>query len=887
MRPVAGATDSAIWFFGGDGATEGPPPEELLGGKGAGLVRMSRLGLPVPPGFIITTEAARALREDGAPPPELERAIDAALDGLQAASGRRLGDAQRPLLLAVRSGAAQSMPGMMETLLDVGINPATAAAMAGDDETDGRFAWDCLRRFAQGYGQAVRGLPAHLFDEEWETWCERAGGDDAALSADDLRDMALRYLELIHRETGRPLPSDPRRQLKEAIIAVARSWESEKARAWRALHDVADDVGTAVIVQAMVFGNRDAASASGVAFSRDPSTGQQVMFGEYLPAAQGIDVVEGLRTPLPISEAMRRASGLDVTPLERLMPDAFAELRAHLRQVEAHHQAVQEVEFAIERGRLWLLQTRDARLSAAATVRVLRDMAAEGLIGRRDAIARLDPVTLERLLHARVDEERAAPPIARGLPASPGAVCGQAAFSVGEALRLKVLERDVVLIRPETSPDDVRGIHAARGVLTSRGGMTSHAAVIARGLNMPCVTAADIAIDEDRGEMTASGVTIRRGDWITIDGASGRVYAGRAPLRPVNIDAPLATLLGWADEVRRLRVRANADTAGDIAAARDLKAEGVGLLRIEWMFLDDDGAALMQRMILAADADERQSAAARLRRLIAGQLEGVLRAGAARPLTLRLLDLPLAAFLPADARSEERCAAALGVTVAALHERLERLQVESLRLGLRGARLYLDQPWVLQTQLAAIFDALAAVADHGPPPELEILVPMVMGGREFAQLRGRIDATATRMLPDALRDSLPVGAMIELPRAAIRAAAIAAHADFLSFGTNDLTRAALGLRREEAAEIAGLYVENALMNGDPFMTLDEHGVGALMRYACGTARRARPDIVLAVCGDHAADPASIAAFAAMDMDYISCAPPRLPVARLAAARAAV
>ena len=884
-------TAKYVYRFG-DGEAEGNAQmRELLGGKGANLAEMSRLGLPVPPGFTITTEVCAWFNAHGGAFPEgLEAQVEEALAEVGEKVGAVFGDPERPLLVSVRSGARVSMPGMMDTVLNLGLNDETVqglAAQSGDE----RFAWDSYRRFIQMYGDVVLGIEHHLFEDILQDYKESRGLElDTELSAEDWRQIVAAYKGLVEEELGEPFPQDVKAQLWGAIRAVFNSWNSPRAITYRQLHEIPDDWGTAVNVQSMVFGNMGDDSATGVAFTRNPSTGEKEIYGEFLPNAQGEDVVAGIRTPWPLTEAARRASGMDTPSLETLMPEAFAELVRIFDLLERHYRDMQDVEFTIQHGKLWILQTRSGKRTARAALKIAVDMANEGLITREEAVLRIDPRALDQLLHPTIDEKAERDVLTRGLPASPGAAAGEIVFDSDTAEKRAALGHDVILVRTETSPEDIHGMHAARGILTARGGMTSHAAVVARGMGKPCVSGAgELFIDAANGVMRVGGVELKEGDWITIDGASGEVIRGRVPMVEPELSGDFATLMEWADAFRRMRVRTNADTPQDAETARRFGAEGIGLCRTEHMFFEPGRIVVVREMILAEDEAARRRALDHLLPVQRKDFIGIFRVMAGLPVTIRLLDPPLHEFLPHGEKEIAEVAEIMGVEPERIRRRVEELSEFNPMLGHRGVRLAITYPEIYEMQVRAILEAAVEVKrETGAAPQVEIMVPLVLSRRELEIVAARIEAVAEQVMTEAgERIDYLVGTMIELPRAALRAEEIAGIARFFSFGTNDLTQTTLGISRDDAARFMGEYLKRGIFEVDPFATIDREGVGELVRIGCERGRRARADLKLGVCGEHGGDPASIDFFEETGLDYVSCSPYRVPIARLAAAQAAL
>ena len=879
------------WVYSfGNGRAEGEASmKNLLGGKGANLAEMSNLGLPVPPGFTITTEVCtHVATKDGAYPDDLRPAVAAALSSVGKLAGGTFGDPARPLLVSVRSGARASMPGMMDTVLNLGLNTETTEGLA-KLTGDARFAYDSYRRFIQMYSNVVLGVEHALFEEILDTQKEDKGVElDTDLDAGDLKRIASLYQAAVQKELGKPFPEDVDQQLWGAIGAVFGSWQSARAKTYRRLHNIPEDWGTAVNVQAMVFGNRGKTSATGVAFTRDPATGERLLYGEFLINAQGEDVVAGIRTPQPISKLVRERQGGKKPSMEEAMPDTFSELRAIGEKLEAHYRDMQDVEFTVQEGKLFMLQTRAGKRTAEAALKVAVDMVSEGLIDRNEAVARIEPMALDQLLHPTLDPSAPKEQIAVGLGASPGAATGEAAFTADEAEKLASDGRDVILVRTETSPEDIHGMHAARGILTARGGMTSHAAVVARGMGRPCVSGAGmLKIDALKGVMTAGGATITRGDIITIDGTSGQVFKGKVRMRQPEMTGDFATLMGWADSIRTLKVRTNADTPADAAAARRFGAEGIGLCRTEHMFFEPDRILAVRQMILADAKPERDAALAKLLPMQRGDFEKIFRAMEGLPVTIRLLDPPLHEFLPHKEEEIAEVARAAGSTPGKLRARLIALHESNPMLGHRGCRLGVTYPEIYEMQSRAILEAALDVEKGGGKPvALEIMVPLVGFRAEFDMLKDRIVAVAAAVKGERGKSpSFLIGTMIELPRAALRAGEIAQSAEFFSFGTNDLTQTTLGVSRDDAGTFLSEYLARGLIPRDPFISIDVDGVGELVRIAAERGRATRKDIKLGICGEHGGDPDSIRFCHDSGLDYVSCSPFRVPIARLAAAQA--
>jgi pyruvate, orthophosphate dikinase len=880
-----------VYRFGG-GVTDGEAGNKaLLGGKGANLAEMASIGLPVPPGFTISTEMCAVYYAEGEDFPNSLRAeVADGLAHIEATCGKRFGDSADPLLVSVRSGARVSMPGMMDTVLNLGLNDSTVAGLAAVSG-DPRFAWDSYRRFIQMYSNVVLGLDHGLFEEALEIAKEDKGVHlDTELEAGEWQRLTARYKELVEEEHGRPFPQDVHDQLWGAVGAVFGSWQSDRAKTYRRLHSIPGDWGTAVNVQAMVFGNMGETSATGVAFTRNPSTGERAWYGEYLINAQGEDVVAGIRTPQYLTKAAREAAGAKAPSMEESMPEVFAELARVFDLLERHYREMQDIEFTVERGRLFMLQTRTGKRTAKAALRIAVDMAGEGLITEEQAVLRIDPAALDQLLHPTLDPAATRDVIARGLPASPGAASGKAVFDADSAEKRAAAGEKVILVRVETSPEDIHGMHAAQGILTARGGMTSHAAVVARGMGRPCVSGAgSISIDYKARKMRAGSREIGEGEIITVDGSTGEVMAGAVATVQPELVGDFGTLMVWADRARRLGVRANAETPNDCRTAREFGAEGIGLCRTEHMFFDEARIAAVREMILAGDEAGRRAALDRLLPAQRGDFEEIFRIMAGLPVTIRLLDPPLHEFLPHAEEEFAVVAQASGATVETLRRRAGELAESNPMLGHRGCRLGITYPEIYEMQARAIFEAAVAVAkESGSAPVPEVMVPLVATRAELRIIRELVDRTASAVFGEQGESvDYLVGTMIELPRAALRAGEIAGEAQFFSFGTNDLTQTALGLSRDDAGRFLGVYVEKGIFARDPFVTLDEEGVGELIALAVDRGKAARPDLKLGICGEHGGDPASIAFCERAGLDYVSASPYRVPIARLAAAQAAL
>ena len=881
------------WVYSfGDRAAEGRAGDrDLLGGKGANLAEMCSLGLPVPPGFTVTTQVCNWYYANNRTYPDSLRAdVEAALEKVGLATGRRFGDPARLLLVSVRSGARASMPGMMDTVLNLGLNDVTVEALARDSG-DARFAFDSYRRFIQMYSDVVLGVDHDLFEEILEEEKARLGHElDTELSADSWREVIGLYKAKVEEELGKPFPQDPHEQLWGAIGAVFSSWMNARAITYRRLHDIPESWGTAVNVQAMVFGNMGATSATGVAFTRNPSTGEKQLYGEFLVNAQGEDVVAGIRTPQNITEAARIDAGSDKPSLQKIMPEAFASFVAICDRLEKHYRDMQDLEFTIERGKLWMLQTRSGKRTAKAALRMAVDMAAEGLITESEAVARIDPASLDQLLHPTIDPKAARNVIAVGLPASPGAATGEIVFSSDEAESMRQLGRKAILVRIETSPEDIHGMHAAEGILTTRGGMTSHAAVVARGMGKPCVSGAGaLRVDYRAGTLMVMGKTFVKGDVITIDGGTGQVLDGAVAMLQPELSGDFAAIMEWADGARRMKVRTNAETPADARMARSFGAEGIGLCRTEHMFFEGVRILAMREMILADTEQERRIALAKLLPMQRSDFLELFEIMAGLPVTIRLLDPPLHEFLPKTEEEIADVAAAMDVRPEKLRQRTEALHEFNPMLGNRGCRLAISYPEIAEMQARAIFEAaVEAGRKTGSPVVPEVMVPLVGLKKELDFVKARIDSVAKSVMRETgtTIDYL-VGTMIELPRAAIRAHVIAESAEFFSFGTNDLTQTTFGISRDDAAPFLETYRQKGIIDQDPFVSLDIDGVGELVRMAVEKGRKTRPDIKLGICGEHGGDPASIRFCEEVGLDYVSCSPYRVPIAKLAAAQSAI
>ena len=880
-----------VYTFG-DGQAEGRASDwEILGGKGANLAEMSSLGLPVPPGLTIVSDACNTYYKNGRRIEDsLKAQVRAGISGIEAITGRHFGSVSQPLLLSVRSGARVSMPGMMDTVLNLGLNDETVQAL-GHDAGDARFAWDSYRRFIQMYADVVMGLGNDAFEEILEDEKAKLGHEfDTELSASEWQHIVFLYKRLIEEELEQEFPQDPEVQLWGAVGAVFSSWMSARAVTYRHLHNIPEALGTAVNIQAMVFGNLGNASATGVAFTRNPSTGEKALYGEFLVNAQGEDVVAGIRTPQSITEEGRISSGSEKPSMEKLMPEAFRELCRICTELEIHYRDMQDIEFTIERGKLWMLQTRSGKRSTRAAMKIAVDMVDEGVITEEEAVLRIEPSSLDQLLHPTIDPRVTRQVIGTGLPASPGAATGAIVFTAEEAVEAEAEGRKVILLRVETSPEDIHGMHAAEGILTTRGGMTSHAAVVARGMGIPCVVGAGtMRIDVRNERLLGIGVTLKKGDIITIDGSAGQVLKGEVPMIQPELSGDFGRIMGWADRARRMTVRTNADTPADALAARSFGAEGIGLCRTEHMFFEGERIHVMREMILAEDEKGRRLALDKLLPMQRLDFTGLFTVMHGLPVTIRLLDPPLHEFLPKTDDEVAEVAFAMGMEPSALRQRVDALHEFNPMLGHRGCRLAISYPEIVEMQARAIFEAaVAAAQETGAPVVPEIMVPLVGLRAELDYVKAHIDAVAGHVMTEAgMKIDYLVGTMIELPRAALRAHDIAEAAEFFSFGTNDLTQTTFGISRDDASAFIPTYQRKGIIEHDPFISLDFDGVGELISIAAERGRRTRNDMKLGICGEHGGDPASIRFCEKIGLDYVSCSPFRVPIARLAAAQAVI
>ena len=880
-----------VYNFGGGSAQGDTSMKNLLGGKGANLAEMASLGLPVPPGFTLTTEVCTYYYDNGEQyPSDMNAQIATGLGEIEKLTGKKFGDASNPLLVSVRSGARASMPGMMDTVLNLGLNDETAEGLA-KLSGDRRFALDSYRRFITMYSDVVLGVHHHTYEDILERHKDNEGYMlDTEMTADDWAAVIEKFKAATKKALGRDFPQDPQDQLQGAVDAVFGSWMNDRAVVYRRLNDIPAAWGTAVNVQAMVFGNMGETSATGVAFTRDPSTGENAYYGEFLINAQGEDVVAGIRTPQTLTKVAREEMGDDAPSMEEALPKVYAELAETFVKLEGHYRDMQDIEFTVEQGQLWMLQTRTGKRTARAALKIAVDMAEAGQITRDEALMRVDPLSLDQLLHPTLDADAPRDLVAMGLPASPGAAIGEVVFSSDEAEALKKSGRKVILVRTETSPEDIQGMHAAEAIVTARGGMTSHAAVVARGMGTPCVSGAgQIRIDYDAQEFSVAGRIVNKGDIVTVDGATGQVFAGAVDMVQPELSGDFAKVMAWADAARTLGIRANAETPLDVQTAKDFGAEGIGLCRTEHMFFEADRLGYFREMILAKDLDGRTAALAKILPVQREDFAGLFRIMEDRPCTIRLLDPPLHEFLPHNEADILTVAENIGVPAKELMARARELSESNPMLGHRGCRLGISYPEIYEMQARAIFEAQIAVSKESGPngnrvtPVAEIMIPLVSSDKELEILKNHIDAVAA----DVGALAYTVGTMIELPRAALQAGKIANHAAFFSFGTNDLTQTTFGLSRDDAGRFLPDYVAQGIMEKDPFVTLDQDGVGDLIRIAAERGRDTRADIKMGICGEHGGDPASITFCHNTGLDYVSCSPYRVPIARLSAAQAAI
>ena len=883
----------AKWVYSfGDGKAEGRADmRNLLGGKGANLAEMSSLGLPVPPGFTISTEVCTYFYDNKKTyPPELKDELEKALVEVEKVVGIKFGDAANPLLVSVRSGARASMPGMMDTVLNLGLNDKTVLGLA-KSSGDERFAWDSYRRFIQMYSNVVLDVGHHYFEEALEIKKEDLGVSmDTDLKADDWRAIVADYKKLVEKRTGKPFPQEPREQLWGAVGAVFDSWMNQRAITYRRLHAIPESWGTAVNVQAMVFGNMGEDCATGVAFTRDPSTGTNLFYGEYLVNAQGEDVVAGIRTPQHLTVQGKLAQKSDAPAMEEVMPEVFKQLDSVRQRLEQHYHDMQDIEFTVQRGKLYMLQTRNGKRTAKAALKIAVDMVHEGLIDKREAVARIVPASLDQLLHPTLDPKAPRKVIAKGLPASPGAASGKVVFTADDAEKQARAGEKVILVRRETSPEDIHGMHAAEGILTSTGGMTSHAAVVARGMGKPCVAGAgDVRIDAKARTLSVRGTVVKTGDTLTLDGSTGEIILGVVPTVQPELSGDFSQLMEWADEFRKLGIRTNAETPTDAAQARKFGAEGIGLCRTEHMFFEGDRIVAVRQMILADDEKSRRAALAKIQPMQRQDFVELFEIMAGLPVTIRLLDPPLHEFLPKTAAEMEVVARDLGVDAKEIEERANKLHEFNPMLGHRGVRLGISYPEIYEMQARAIFEAVAEVQKKAGKTVIpEIMIPLVATKKELDLMKVVIDQVAEEVSSSSGEKlEYLVGTMIELPRAALRAGDIAETAEFFSFGTNDLTQTTFGLSRDDSASFLEKYQQRGIFEHDPFASLDIEGVGELIEIATVRGRKVRNSLKLGICGEHGGDPASVFFCHKAGLDYVSCSPYRVPIARLAAAQAAL
>ena len=880
-----------VYGFGAESSDGSAEMRNLLGGKGANLAEMSNLGLPVPPGFTITTALCTHYYDnDETYPADLNDQVEAALAAVEAEVGTKFGDAENPLLVSVRSGARASMPGMMDTVLNLGLNDTTVEGLA-TKSGDARFAFDSYRRFIQMYSDVVLGVDHYLFEEVLEQHKSDSGLIlDTDLEADDWQSLVVAFKGIVEEELGKPFPQDPREQLWGAIGAVFGSWMNQRAITYRRLQGIPAEWGTAVNVQAMVFGNMGDDCATGVAFTRDPSTGENIFYGEYLVNAQGEDVVAGIRTPQHLTLVGKEHNGSDLPAMEEVMPVVFKQLAEVRETLEAHYKDMQDIEFTVQQDKLYMLQTRSGKRTAAAAIRIAVEMVKEGLITESDAVMRVEAGQLDQLLHPRLDPDAARNVLSRGLPASPGAASGKIVLSSDLAEDMAQRGEDVILVRIETSPEDIHGMHAAKGILTTRGGMTSHAAVVARGMGRPCVAGAgDISVDYETGEVRMGGRTLKSGEMITIDGATGEVIDGEVPTIEPEMSGDFETLMSWADSIRRLKIRTNAETPIDARTAREFGAEGIGLCRTEHMFFDPERIVAVRRMILAEDVVGRREALAELLPFQRQDFVELFQIMGELPVTIRLLDPPLHEFLPKSEEEIAEVARLAGRDPKAMTDRAIQLHEANPMLGHRGCRLGITYPEIYEMQARAIFEAaLVVLKEDGAKVLPEIMIPLAATKRELDILKEKIDQVAETVFADAgARIEYQVGTMIELPRAALRAHELAETAEFFSFGTNDLTQTTFGISRDDAGGFLSDYERQGIVDVDPFVSIDVDGVGELVLIAVERGRQTNADIKLGICGEHGGDPASIRFCENAGLDYVSCSPYRVPIARLAAAQATV
>ncbi len=879
-----------VYFFGADQTEGNAKMKNLLGGKGANLAEMANLGIPVPPGFTITTEVCTYFYKNNKTfPSELESQVNEALHKIEKLLNKKFGDNENPLLFSVRSGARVSMPGMMDTVLNLGLTDETVKGLIKQSNNK-RFAFDSYRRFIQMFGNVVMGIPGEKLEKPLEEMKEKRGVKlDTELTAEDLEELVDTLKKEFKNLTGKDFPQDPYKQLWAAIGAVFGSWNNPRAITYRKLNNIPDDWGTAVNVQSMVFGNLGEDCATGVAFTRDPATGEKKFFGEFLPNAQGEDVVAGIRTPYPLNEASKNDENKNLPTLEELMPECYKELVEIYQKLEKHYRDMQDIEFTIERKKLWMLQTRNGKRTPKAAIKIAVDMVKEGLITKEEAIMRVEPKQLDFLLHPMIDPKAEKKIIARGLPASPGAAVGKIVFNSEEAEKLKEKGEKVILVRIETSPEDIHGMNAAEGVLTARGGMTSHAAVVARGMGKCCVVGCGaLLIDYEKEQMNVNGKIFKKGDWLTIDGNTGEVIEGKIPTIHPEFTGEFGEFMKWVDEIRTLGVRTNADTPKDAEVARKFGAEGIGLCRTEHMFFEGDRIIAVREMILAESKEDREKALAKIKPYQKEDFIGIFKAMDGLPVTIRLLDPPLHEFLPKNLEEMEEVAKDLGVEVEKIKELSEKLHEFNPMLGHRGCRLGITFPEIYEMQVYAIMEAACEVTKEGIKAIPEIMIPLVGHYNELKILREITENICEKVMNDYnTKIEYKIGTMIELPRAALTADEIAEYAEFFSFGTNDLTQTTFGFSRDDSGKFLKEYVEKKILPKDPFVTLDTGGVGQLIEIGIKKGKKTRPDLKVGICGEHGGDPASIEFCHKVGMNYVSCSPYRVPIARLAAAQAKI
>ncbi len=878
--------EKMVYFFG-DGKAEGNiTMKKTLGGKGAGLAEMTNIGIPVPPGFTITSSCCLFFEKNKKYQEGLEQQIDENLKKLEDAMGQSFGSADNPLLVSVRSGAAISMPGMMDTILNLGLNEEIVSGLIKN--ADPRFVYDSYRRLIQMYGDVVMGVEHEDFEEIiQETKNKKGVKADADLTADDWKEIAGKFKVLVKEKTGKDFPENPKDQLMGAVNAVFSSWDNKRAREYRRINNIPSDLGTAVNVQAMVFGNRGEGCGTGVAFTRNPATGENSFYGEYLLDAQGEDVVAGIRTPGPITHKQKEESGSSIDAFQDVMSEMYRELEDVRKKLEGHFKEMEDLEFTVENNKLWILQTRTGKRTAMAAVKIAVDMVEEGLIDEKEAVKRVSPAQVDQLLHPMIDPKADVQVIAKGLPASPGAASGEVVFTADDAVEKVNAGKKVLLVRHVTSPEDIAGMHAAEGILTSRGGMTSHAAVVARGMGAPCIVGAeDIVIDYKAKTFTVGDVTVKEGDYLTIDGSTARVILGRVPTIEPEISGNFEKIMKWADDIRRLGVRANADTPADAKQARDFGAEGIGLARTEHMFFGEDRIPAMREMILSETPEERKKALDKILPMQRSDFEGLFKAMDGYPVIIRLLDPPLHEFLPEDEKAVEELAKNMGISVEKVEEKILSLEETNPMLGLRGCRLGILIPEITEMQARAIIEAAVNVAGQNVNVIPKIMIPLAGRKEEVATQREVIEKVAKKVFEEKGKTvDYQIGTMIELPRAALTADKIAEVADFFSYGTNDLTQTTFGFSRDDVGKYTPDYIEKGILPADPFQTLDQEGVGQLIEMGLVKGKKANPKLEVGICGEHGGDPASIEFCHRIGLDYVSCSPFRVPVARLAAAQA--